>query len=227
MNTGIGDAVDLAWKLEARLKGFGGQRLLASYEAERRPIGLSNTIEAADNYARSGEIFFQSADVEDTGARGCAAREAIAQQLPPKIKHFAPIGVHLGYAYENSPIIVRDGTPAPPRETAAYTPRARPGHRAPHFWLAPGRSSLDLFGRGFALLCFGTETAAADSLADAARESRLPLAVYRIDNHAAAALYEKRFVLVRPDGHVAWRGDAMPARPREVVAIVSGHAERL
>ena len=119
------------------------------------------------------------------------------------------LGVHLGYRYENSPICWPDGTAAPPDDPRAYVPTARPGHRAPHAWLADGRSTLDLFGRGFALIGFG---------ADAARRRRCSR---RRDNAAAAdftaiaephiaALYERKFVLVRPDGHVAWRGDRMP-----------------
>src|SRR5262249_59350741 len=111
MNTGTGDAVDLAWKIEAVLKGWGGPRLMASYEAERRPVGLRNTVEAADNYDRSGDIFAGTAAIEEAGPAGEAARAALVLQLPPKIKHFAPIGVHLGSAYEGSPIIVADGTP--------------------------------------------------------------------------------------------------------------------
>jgi hypothetical protein len=132
MNTGIGDAVDLAWKIEATLAGWGGPLLMASYDRERRPIGLQNTLEAADNYARSGNIFAAVADIEDEGVRGAQTRAAIAATLPPKIKHFAPIGVHLGYHYAGSPIISPDGTRPPPFDAASYAPMARPGHRACH-----------------------------------------------------------------------------------------------
>ena len=221
MNTGIGDAVDLAWKIEAVLKGWGGAHLLASYERERRPIGLGNTLEAADNYAKSGEIFLQPATIEDDGAAGEAARAAVAAMLPPKIKHFAPIGVHLGYCYEDSPIIVPDGTKPPPFESARYHPTARPGHRAPHAWLDRGRSTLDLFGRGFCLLRFaGAPDASA--LRQVAAQIGMPLTEVFLNDPAIAALYEKKLVLVRPDGHVAWRGDAAPAEPRGLIDTVRG-----
>ncbi len=133
MNTGIGDAVDLAWKIAARLEGWGGAKLLASYETERRPIGLFNTREAADNYDKSGTIFAVPDALEEDGAAGDTARAAVAALLPPKIKHFAPIGVHLGSSYENSPLIV----PMTARrrslfDPVRYTPSARPGQRAPH-----------------------------------------------------------------------------------------------
>ena len=221
MNTGIGDAVDLAWKIEAVLKGWGGAHLLASYERERRPIGLGNTLEAADNYAKSGEIFLQPATIEDDGAAGEAARAAVAAMLPPKIKHFAPIGVHLGYCYEDSPIIVPDGTKPPPFESARYHPTARPGHRAPHAWLDRGRSTLDLFGRGFCLLRFaGAPDASA--LRQVAAQIGMPLTEVFLNDPAIAALYEKKLVLVRPDGHVAWRGDAAPVEPRGLIDTVRG-----
>ena len=224
MNTGIGDVVDLAWKIEATLAGWGGGRLLASYDAERRPIGLRNTLEAADNYARSGDIFATPAAVEDAGPAGEAVRAAIARLLPPKIKHFAPIGVHLGYRYEGSPIIVGDATPAPPQEAASYQPTSRPGHRAPHAWLAPGSSTLDLFGRGFVLFCLGENGADGETFAAAARKRGVPLKVANIAAPAIAGLYERRFVLVRPDGHVAWRGDTPPDDPGAILDVARGAA---
>jgi 2-polyprenyl-6-methoxyphenol hydroxylase-like FAD-dependent oxidoreductase len=204
MSTGCGDAADLAWKIAAMRGGWGGPHLLASYDAERRPGGRRNTLEAADNYARSGDIY-------------AVPLERVAALLPPKIKHFAPIGVHLGHRYEGSALIAPDGTPPPPMETASYTPTARPGHRAPHAWLKDGRSTLDLFGRGFVLLRFGASPPRAEL-------PGLPVTVVDIDDPKIAALYERRLVLVRPDGHVAWRGDAPPADPGAVANRVRGAA---
>jgi len=224
MNTGIGDVVDLAWKIEATLAGWGGPLLMASYDRERRPIGLQNTLEAADNYVRSGNIFAAVADIEDEGPRGAQTRAAIATTLPPKIKHFAPIGVHLGYHYDGSPIISPDGTHPPPFDAASYAPTARPGHRAPHVWLADGRSTLDLFGRGFVLLCFGGDLENCSAVVDAACARGLPLSVHSIDEEAARAAYERRFCLVRPDGHVAWRGDHLPMDAGPVIDAIQGAA---
>jgi 2-polyprenyl-6-methoxyphenol hydroxylase-like FAD-dependent oxidoreductase len=220
MNTGISDAVDLGWKIAARLEGWGGEKLLASYETERRPIGLFNTCEAADNYDKSGTIFAVPEALEEDGAAGDAARAAVAALLPPKIKHFAPIGVHLGSAYEQSPLIIDDGTPPAAFDPVRYTPSARPGQRAPHAWLGPGKSVLDLFGRGFTLLRFGGE--GGEALVEAAREAELPLNVADIADAAIARLYERRLVLVRPDGHVAWRADSVPAQSRAIVDRIRG-----
>ena len=204
MNTGIGDAVDLAWKIAATQEGWGGPGLLQSYDAERRPIGMSNTLEAADNYARSSDMFLGLEDLERDDAAGIATRATLAAKLPPKIKHFAPIGVHLGYAYDDSPLIVPDGTPLPERSSASYAPTARPGHRAPHAWLSDGMTILDLFGREFVLLAF----AGADPspFAQAAQARAMPLRIEAIEDPAIARLYDAPLVLVRPDGHVCWRG---------------------
>ena len=221
MNTGIGDAADLAWKIEASLAGWGGPSLMRSYDLERRPIGSRNTLEAADNYARSGNIFEAVHDIEDDGPQGVRTLAAIAASLPPKIKHFAPIGVHLGYYYEQSPIIVPDGTAPPPFDAANYAPTARPGHRAPHVWLRDGRSTLDLFGRGFVLLSFDRDIDCSPLL-EAAALCGVPVSLHTIDDPTAAAIYATRLCLVRPDGHVAWRGDQCPRCPQDVIDIARG-----
>jgi hypothetical protein len=120
------------------------------------------------------------------------------------------IGIQLGYRYEGSPICIPDGTPAPPDETATYTQTARPGHRAPHAWLAPGQSTIDLFGRGFVLMRFGAAPADVTPFVNAAAERQVPLMVRNLRSEEAATLCERRLVLVRPDGHVAWRSDGLP-----------------
>ena len=222
MNTGIGDAADLAWKIAARLEGWGGENLLVSYEAERRPIGLFNTREAADNYDQSGAIFAVPPALEDQSATGEAARALIAGQLPPKLKHFAPIGVHLGYSYENSPLIVSDGSPPQPFDPVRYVPNARPGSRAPHAWIAPARSMLDLFGRRFTLLRFAGANGAA--LIAAAHNAGMPLDTADIADPQIAQLYRRRLVLVRPDGHVAWRHDVAPDDPETLIRQVCGRS---
>ncbi|OGA16453.1 MAG: hypothetical protein A3H32_08480 [Betaproteobacteria bacterium RIFCSPLOWO2_02_FULL_63_19] len=209
MNTGIGDAVDLAWKIAAVEHGWGGPQLLATYDAERRPVGRFNTVEAADNYAKSGDISRVPPVIEDAGPAGQAARAAVAALLPPKLKHFAPIGVHLGYHYEDSPLVVPDGTAARPFDPVSYRPTARPGHRAPHAWIDAARSTLDLFGAGFTLLRLSGAAPGADAFVNAAREASVPLSVVGLADPEIAALYERGLVLVRPDGHVAWRGDAI------------------
>jgi len=132
-------------------------------------------------------------------------------------------GYHLGYRYDDSPIVVPDGTPAPPLEGKTYTQIARPGARAPHVWLADGRSTLDLFGRGFVLLRLGAGAPTGEGLTRAARARSLPLEVVVIEAPEVLKVYERRLVLVRPDGHVAWRADAEPADAGAIIDRVRGN----
>jgi hypothetical protein len=112
----------------------------------------------------------------------------------------------------------------PDPEPSRFVPSTRPGARAPHAWLSDGRSTLDLFGEGFVLLRLGAGAPDADALVKAAGARGVPLREIAIVDADIAALYEKRLVLVRPDGHVAWRGDACPADAGAVVDRVRGAA---
>jgi hypothetical protein len=128
----------------------------------------------------------------------------------------------MGYRYDASPIVVPDGTPPTPDDPSEYVQTARPGHRAPHAWLADGRSTLDLFGDGFTLLRLDAAPDATP-LAAAAADLGVPLNVVTIDDPEIARLYERRLVLVRPDGIVAWRGGALPEDVGALAAVVSGN----
>jgi len=225
MNTGIGDAVDLSWKLTATLEGWGGDALLDSYSTERQPIGARNVTEAAGNLRRMLSVD-PHPDLLDDTPQGAATRDKVGREFSETMRReWFTLGVHLGYRYEGSPICLSDGTAAPVDNPRVYVPTARPGHRAPHAFLADGRSMLDLFGRGFVLLGFGTDAAAAAPLLEAAKERNVPINFTAIAEPHVAALYERRFVLVRPDGHVAWRGDRIPADPLRVIDVVRGAAK--
>ena len=223
MNTGIGDAVDLGWKLAAVLQGWGGGELLASYEAERRPVGLRNVAMAAEFHLQHEEFERGFAAIEDEGEEGRALRRRCGEALVRNVgRMFRTIGLQIGYRYEASPICIADGTPAPPDEPAAYVPTARPGARAPHAWLGDGRSTLDLFGRRFVLLRLGADAPDGAGLAAAAAIRGMPLEVVALDAPEIAGLYARRLVLVRPDGHVAWRADAAPDHPGHIIDRVRG-----
>jgi 2-polyprenyl-6-methoxyphenol hydroxylase-like FAD-dependent oxidoreductase len=205
MNTGIQDAFDLGWKLAAVLQGWGGNALLDSYDIERRPTSARAAEESLRNYRRLTNHQSEPL-IAKPGPEGAGARARLGAKLVEENeKAWHPIGVHLGYSYNPSPIVVPDGTPRPVDDTINYVPTARPGARAPHAWLGDGRSILDLFGNGFALLDFGGGHAA--GLLEAARQRGLPVTRHSLQEKAAADLYASPLVLVRPDGHVAWRGD--------------------
>jgi 2-polyprenyl-6-methoxyphenol hydroxylase-like FAD-dependent oxidoreductase len=226
MNTGIQDVVDLSWKLAAVIEGWGCDNLLDSYSIERQPIGTRNVTEASGNLRRMLSVPPHPNLLDDT-PQGAATREKVGREFSETMRReWFTLGAHLGYRYENSPICWPDGTAAPPDDPRVYAPTARPGHRAPHGFLADGRSTLDLFGCGFALLGFGVDTAEAAPLLEAAKKSNLPLTFTTIAEPHIAALYERKFVLVRPDGHVAWRGDRMPEDALCVIDVVRGAADR-
>jgi 2-polyprenyl-6-methoxyphenol hydroxylase-like FAD-dependent oxidoreductase len=227
MNTGIGDAVDLGWKLAAAVRGWAGGGLLSSYEAERRPVAVRNVTEASANLGRmlSTRERRPPPEIFAPGPAGDAARADYGRWFTETMRQeWFTIGFHLGYRYDDSPIVAPDGTPAPPLETSTYTQTARPGARAPHAWLPDGRSTLDLFGQSFTLLRLGADPPAADSLRAAAGDAGVPLDVVDLDLPAVAALYQRRLVLVRPDGHVAWRADEAPADARALIDLVRGAA---
>ena len=223
MNTGIADAVDLGWKLAAVLHGFGGARLLASYEAERRPVGLRNVAMAAEFYLQHEAFEHGFAAIEDDTDEGRALRRRCGDALVRGVgRMFRTLGLQIGYRYDGSPICVPDGTAAPADDPETCVPSARPGARAPHVFLADGRSTLDLFRRGFVLLRFGAGAPDVAAFAAAAQRRGLPLDVVTLHEAQAAALYQRRLVLVRPDGHVAWRGDEVPADPARIIDRVRG-----
>jgi hypothetical protein len=226
MNTGMQDAVDLGWKLDAVLKGWAGPGLLSTYERERKPVAARNIKASTDNLERMlapRTTRKPPPEVFQPGPAGDAARKAYGDWYTELMSHeWFMNGYHLGYRYDDSPIVVPDGTPAPPLEGKTYTQIARPGARAPHVWLANGRSTLDLYGRGFVLLRLGADAPAGAALRRGARERRVPLEVVAIEAPDVLQAYERRLVLVRPDGHVAWRADAEPVDAGAIIDRLRG-----
>jgi hypothetical protein len=225
LNTGLGDAVGVAWVLEALVKGWGGQELLQAYALERRPIAIRNGSSSTRNYQawvrRDGD--YEKIDQSD--ADGDAARAAIGRQLSAMLyPEWNSLGIALGYRYTGSPGVVSDGSVEPPDDPSVVVQTSRPGHRAPHVWLADGRSTIDLFGRGFVLVRLGAQAPSAAALVQAAAAMQVPLRVEHIDEPEVVRVYERALVLVRPDGHVAWRGDALPQDAGAVLRTCCGKA---
>jgi 2-polyprenyl-6-methoxyphenol hydroxylase-like FAD-dependent oxidoreductase len=225
MNTGVGDAVDIGWKLAAVLQGWGGARLLDSYTSERKPIAMINVNEAAEMRASFDNQTPFSPKIEEDSEEGKRLREkahgAILRTRAKEFQHDSA-GIELGYRYEASPICVPDGTPPPPLDHGLYVPSTWPGARAPHVWLQDGRSTLDLFGGGFTLLVLSAKPADTGTLTAAAGKVGLPLDVVTLADLPAQETYERPFALVRPDGHVAWRGDALPANAADIIDRIRG-----
>ena len=223
MNTGIGDAVDVAWKLAAVLQGWGGPKLLDSYEAERRPVAWRNAVEATDNRRHIDASAIPPPQIEEDSVEGAAIRAQWAERLHKQKKHFSASGITMGYRYDPSPIVIGDNTPPPQDDPMKYIPTARPGSRAPHVWLTEKESILDRFGAGFTLLRFGATAPDVNNLAAAAKLRGIPLTIRDISSETAAAEYQAHLVLVRPDGHVAWRSNHPPESAGAVLETVTGH----
>ncbi|MDF2118786.1 FAD-dependent monooxygenase [Roseiarcaceae bacterium H3SJ34-1] len=223
MNTGMGDVFDLGWKLQAMLEGWGGPRLLPAYTEERRAIAVRNGAYSTQNYKTWVSPPCVPFLLEDT-PEAEVARHDIGRAMKQATQYeWESWGLQVGYRYEGSPLCVPDGTPPTADDYSIYEPIARPGSRAPHVWQSPGRSILDLFGVGFTLLVFGDHSTEAERLTTAAASRGVPLTVHHIDSSEAADLYAAPLVLVRPDGHVAWRG-AGTTDPGNIIDTVRGAA---
>jgi 2-polyprenyl-6-methoxyphenol hydroxylase-like FAD-dependent oxidoreductase len=221
-NTSVDDVSNLGWKLAAVCDGWGGPSLLPSYHAERKPVAHRNTRFARAMADSIGKIELP-ADLEDEDAAGDAARAVLGDRLyRHAATEFDIPGIHFGVFYAGSPIVAPDGTPTPSDDWHHYTPNATPGARAPHVWLEDGVSIFDRFGRDFTLLRFGggIDVRAIEA---AAGKRGLPLAVIDVASAEARDLYARDLVLVRPDHHIAWRGNSAPADAEALIARVAGH----
>jgi 2-polyprenyl-6-methoxyphenol hydroxylase-like FAD-dependent oxidoreductase len=223
MNTGVGDAIDLAWKLEGTLRGWGGPGLLASYQMERRQVGDRNI--GASRFAWLGRRRWRSQyrpDIRDATAAGQATRDNLARVAAleqPKSNEM--IGAELGYRYVDSPIIW-DEPGGPEHLFREYAPTTWPGARLPHVWV--GDTPIqDLIGSGYTLLRLGGTDVPVSELERAMRVHGAPLEMLTIDDQAPRDVYGFDLILLRPDLHVAWRGNAIPKDPGRLAAIVTGH----
>jgi 2-polyprenyl-6-methoxyphenol hydroxylase-like FAD-dependent oxidoreductase len=221
-NTAVDDCANLGWKLAAACQGWGGRALLGTYETERKPIGHRNTGFAramADSIGRM-EI---PANLEEETAEGAHSRAALGQKLVEHCnREFDIPGIHFGVFYGGSPIVCDDGTPPPADDWHHYAPHATPGARAPHLWVSEGESIFDRFGRDLTLLRLGDASHDASGFEAAARRRGASIDVVDVSLPEARDLYGRDLVLVRPDQHVAWRGNSPPADPQSVIDRVLG-----
>ena len=224
MNTGVGDAIDLSWKLHATLRGWGGPALLTSYEIERRQVGERAV--AASRYASLGRRTWRSQykpNIRDATPEGQATRDHLARVADvEQRKTNEMIGAELAYRYLASPIIC-DEPGGPEHSFREYVPTTWPGARVPHVWLDEGRSIHDVIGDGYTLVRLGRSQVDTSALEQAFRAFGAPFSTVTIDAQAPRDVYGYDLILVRPDLHVAWRGQAAPYDPARVAAVATGH----
>jgi len=211
MNSGVGDAIDLAWKLAGTLRGWGGPRLLDAYEIERRQVG--EQVVAASRYASQGRRKWRSL------WRDLPQLVAVAEVEQRKSNEM--IGAELGYRYGGSPLIC-DEPGAPEHRLREYVPTTWPGARLPHVWLEGHTAIQDRIGTGYALLRLGGTRLDTSGLEQAF--NAVPFQAVDIPDAAARDIYGCDLLLLRPDLHIAWRGNRPPASPASLAAIATGHA---
>jgi hypothetical protein len=209
------------------VQGWGGSSLLTSYEAERKPVAVRNTGAARQLSKNIGDIAIPSA-VEDDTPTGEQARRELGAVLSTCGEQYGSIGVQLGARYDGSPIVAEDGSP-PADDFINYTPSSVPGGRAPHFWLdekrSYGSSLYDQLGTGFTLLRLGPRAPDTSAIVVAAARQNIPLKVLDVADTDARDLYACDLALIRPDQHVAWRGNKPMAEPDRLLARLVGNAE--
>jgi 2-polyprenyl-6-methoxyphenol hydroxylase-like FAD-dependent oxidoreductase len=223
MNAGIADAASLSWLLAGVLQGWAAPAMLSAYQAERQPITEQVSRFAFDMSKQVSQQRREiSADIERNDAAGDAMRAEIGKQARDLyIQQQCCSGLNFGYFYENSPVIAYDGEPQPVYSMGQFTSSSVPGCRAPHFWLDDGRSIYDALGEGFGLLRFD-RSVPVENIVSAAAKRGFPLSVHDIGDPEASALYARKLVMVRPDRHVAWRGDAVPDNPLDLIDHLRG-----
>ncbi len=223
MNAGIADAMNLSWQLAARLQGWGGDWVLDGYQAERQPI-----TEQVAQFAMNHSLALQARreaipdNIEADDAAGAAARQTFGQALYDlNVQQYCCGGLNFGYYYEGSHLIAYDGEAAPAYGMASFTPSTVPGCRLPHVWLGDGSSLYDRFSNGFTLV---RSNPALDvtPLLDAAAQRGVPLALLDVAAQDVAGHHDRALLLARPDQHVAWRGDAVPADPLGLIDRIRG-----
>ncbi len=224
MNSGVGDAIDLGWKLAGALQGWGGPNLLRSYELERRQIGDRNV--GASRYANLGRRKWRSMwrpNIRENSPAGKQSRDLLNMVADiEQRKTNEMIGAELGYRYVDSPIIM-DIPGGPEHKFRDYEPSTWPGARLPHVWLDDGTPMQDQLPDSYVLLRLAGAKADTRELETAVRGYGAPLVVVEKTDRVAREVYGHDVVLLRPDMHIVWRGNEAPANAAEIAAVATGH----
>ena len=223
MNAGIADAVNLSWHLAAHLRGWAGPVVLEAYESERQPI-TEQVSQFAMNHAQAmikarGAV---PARIEEPGEEGDAIRATVGREAYElNVQQFCCAGLNFGYYYDASPLISYDGESQPPYAMGSFTASTVPGCRAPHLWLRDGRSLYDAFGPHYTLLRTNESTDVGPLMA-AAQARGLPLTLLDLQGETLPPEYRHTLLICRPDQHIAWRGDQVPADAMALVDRLRG-----
>ena len=223
MNAGIADAANLSWLLAAVLRGWASPEILDAYEAERQPITEQVSHFAMNIALRNIEQQRETpAEIEWSGPIGDVVRGRVGREAYDlNVQQYCCGGLNFGYFYADSPIIAYDGDAHPTYSMYEFSQSSVPGCRAPHFWFADRCSLYDMLGSGYTLLRFDP-TVSISGIVEASSRCHVPLTILDVSAPNALALYERKLVLVRPDQHVAWRGNSDPVDPIKLVDLLRG-----
>lgn len=225
MNTGVTEAHNLAWKLAAMVNGWGGSRLMESYEAERLPVARRNRDHVRKCASAVIESQFDAADVRlGDSPSDRATRDGMAARFESKVSRlYESLGIEIGYRYRNVSTIVCDEQDEPPSDEVRYRATTWPGARLPNGFGADGIALLDRIpANSFVLFVADARRDDVQALVEAAQAVRFPLTVAPVEDPELHVLLEKRLVLVRPDQHVCWRGNDLPADCAALIDRVRG-----
>jgi 2-polyprenyl-6-methoxyphenol hydroxylase-like FAD-dependent oxidoreductase len=223
MNAGIADAANLAWLLAAATKGWAPPAVLNAYQAERQPLTEQASRLIMDVALK---VMQQRRDItpelEAPGPAGDALRARVGREAYAlDIQQQCCGGLNFGYYYDASPIIAYDDDAPPAYTMGSFTSSTVPGCRAPHLWLNERRSLYDALGPDYTLIRTDPSIDVG-GLMDATALRGVPLGVLDVDCAEARETYKYKLTLVRPDQHVAWRGDVVLSAPLALIDRVRG-----
>lgn len=225
MNAGIADAANLAWLLAEHLVDDAPYDILEAYERERQPITKQVSYFVMDHaHAMAGQRGGVPENLEEDSPAGEAARQELGRKAYDlNVQQYCAAGLNFGYFYDDSPLIAYDGEDAPGYSMADFTPSTVPGCRLPHVWLCNGRSLYDALGPGYTLLRLNADVNVQPFIAAAVEKGVFP-AILDLDPAVAGTVYDCKLILVRPDQHIAWRGNALPEDLSALIKRIRGLA---
>jgi hypothetical protein len=184
---------------------------------------------AASGFAAEGRRRWRKLyrpEIRQQTPAGARLREELARVADVEQRKASEmIGAELGYRYVGSPLIASEPGQGPEHNFMAYVPTTWPGARLPHVWLRDGSAMQDRigYGYGYALLRLGGTQADSSALRRAFADFGAPLQVLDIPDEAPRDVYGHDLLLLRPDMHVAWRGNEAPQQPQRLAALATGH----
>jgi 2-polyprenyl-6-methoxyphenol hydroxylase-like FAD-dependent oxidoreductase len=223
MNSGVGDALDLSWKLAGTIKGWGGPGLLPSYEIERRPVGRKNV--EASGWAAQGlgnwRALHSPALLDDSGE---GALERLRTARCANVNHrrvHEMVGAEYGYSYAGSPLIDAPEGVQTEWNTVRFLPSTDPGVRIPHIWLSDKTSILDQLGPDFTFIDL-TGRADTSDIESAFSDLCVPMMIFSQPEQHVQSIYGCKFLLVRPDLHIVWTGNRLPDNASQLARKAAG-----